>query len=131
MTQAQYLVFMLFKPVFSGLVIGEDGTGQFTKGSEFMQAKPGILSKSLGSHGMVIGETALNGTLVSDKYCDCNANAYGAMCDQNLEHFKQLARCGEFGVFDEQNTITGCSCRESIGGNATEYHGWYCEIHNR
>ena len=61
MTQAQYLVFMLFKPVFSGLVIGEDGTGQFTKGSEFMQAKAGILSKSLGSHGMVIGETALNG----------------------------------------------------------------------
>ena len=78
-----------------------------------------------------VGLTALIGKSVSSKYCDCNSYSYGAMCDKNQQEFQDFSNCGKFGVFDERNTITGCSCRESIDGNATEYHGWYCEIHNR
>ena len=78
-----------------------------------------------------VGETALIGESVSPKYCDCEADLYGVKCDKNLQEFQEFADCGEYGIFDKKNTVTGCSCRESIDGNATDHHGWYCEIHNR
>ena len=78
-----------------------------------------------------VGLSALTGELVSSNYCLCKDDAYGPICDKTLEQFEEFYNCGNYGIFDDRNSVTGCSCRESIDGNATEYHGWYCEIHNR
>ena len=78
-----------------------------------------------------VGKWSLTGTYISDKYCKCKNDWFGPVCDTRSEDFKDEGQCGEYGYFDSGNTITGCSCRDSISGNATEYHGWYCERHNR
>ena len=78
-----------------------------------------------------VGMSALEGSLISEKYCNCSENFFGPICDKDIEKFEEDADCGENSIFDPQNTITGCSCREPVDGNATEYHGWYCEKHNR
>ena len=76
-----------------------------------------------------VGLTALEN--VSQRFCRCQEDIFGPICDKKLYQFKEMANCGKHGVFDSRNTITGCSCRDSVHGSATEYHGWYCERHNR
>ena len=73
-----------------------------------------------------------NVTLAPQKFCECEDDVYGPNCNQDTSQFTEENKdnCNN-GVFDARNTITGCSCRESIDGDATEYHGWYCERHNR
>ena len=69
----------------------------------------------------------------SKRYCECEEHYFGPNCLQNETQFEDEfdENSCKHGVFDARNTITGCSCRESIGGSATQYHGWYCERHNR
>ena len=74
-----------------------------------------------------------NVNLDPKKFCHCKDHFYGQNCNQNETEFCDATKdnCNNHGVFDSRNTMTGCSCRESKDGLATEYHGWYCERHNR
>ena len=68
----------------------------------------------------------------AETFCRCNSDSYGPNCNLNLTQFEDKYKDGcKNGIFEPKNTITGCSCREPREGNATEYHGWYCEIPNR
>ena len=78
-----------------------------------------------------VGMPALT-DIESNYYCNCTEKNYGPNCDKKLQEFifENKDNCNH-GTFDARNTITGCSCRESQDGNATEYHGWYCERPNQ
>ena len=81
-----------------------------------------------------VGISAYNGTYniyVSEYFCHCKDGFFGPLCDKTFDDFQAVADCNDNGVFDSRNTVTGCTCRTSINGTATEYHGWYCERHNR
>ena len=76
-----------------------------------------------------VGKVSLT-SIEPKNYCKCNEK-YGPNCNQSIMDFLKGTDCVN-GVKDPGNTITGCSCRESMdGGNATEFHGWYCERSNR
>ena len=78
-----------------------------------------------------VGYNALT-QINSTSFCKCKQDWYGPKCGQDLDTFKEVVdECENGGVFDEGNTITGCSCRESKGGKTIPYHGWYCERDNR
>ena len=78
-----------------------------------------------------VGISAYEGTYVPKHFCLCADGDYGPTCDKTLKEFEDGTDCGENGIFDSRNSVTGCSCRKKINGTATEYHGWYCERHNR
>ena len=77
-----------------------------------------------------VGWPALSNT-EAETFCRCNSDSYGPNCNLNLTQFEDKYKDGcKNGIFEPKNTITGCSCREPREGNATEYHGWYCERSN-
>lgn len=80
-----------------------------------------------------VGMPALTDT-EAPYYCNCTEDQYGPNCDKTLEEFELEIKGKDHcvhGIFDAGNTLTGCSCREFPEGNATEYHGWYCERSNK
>ena len=105
-------------------------------GNDYCGGKDQGSCKDLENSGFdaYVGMSAVkNVSLDGKKFCQCEDDFYGASCNQDEPGFKNATKdnCNDNGVFDARNTLTGCSCRESKDGIATEYHGWYCEIHNR
>ena len=79
-----------------------------------------------------VGMSAL-ADVEATRFCKCKIGSFGPNCNQSEQEFTDEFDDNDCqnGVFDAGNTLTGCSCRESIDGNATEFHGWYCERPNR